>query len=144
MVVLPPLGDQILKKEYTRSEIRQMRIENKAIVLPYRIDLSNRYSRDDVVIKERVSVDPETLRTWFAFKGFYNIKKDVKPKVYEAIEKMSRNTDRMIFKSSSESDPFVMINALPSADMGITDEIVKYFNELEAIVIAEEQLLKKD
>lgn len=148
MINLPPLGDRLLKRKYTESDIEKLEKEGKVTRLPYRVELATVYSRGSVLVRERVSLDPRTLLPWFACKLFYTEDEEMRRKLYEAvevnsaIEKMKKEAGGIIFGNSSESDPFVSLNALATHDRKITEDVVKYFREIEAIINIKEQMLK--
>lgn len=141
-IELPSLEKEIIKSSYGPEEVRSMIHKGKGSLSDYSTHLQNNYGSDSLLVEERVIIDNVGLSPWFASKGFYNVKKEIKPKIYDAIEKMREQTNGLIFGNSPDA-PFIMVSALAKHNERLTDDDLWYFREIEAIVVIEEQLLQK-
>lgn len=138
MVSLPPLGRQITRESYTQDEIKKMQNRGSVEVvrLPYRIDLSTKYTDGRIEIEERVSLDPKTLLPWLGSKVFRNVKGGTKQDIYNSINMMREDSRGEVFGNSYEYafDSPVVLTALSTTGEGLTKDAVKFFKELEALI----------
>lgn len=116
-------------------------LESKSKVVSrtdYRIDLFDFYSKSGVKISERIIVDPKTMVPWFACFSYFGLEEEKRARVLEAVEEMHKKTDGVIFRSSSDSDPKIRVNALlrhpATPDENFMGDVKKYFQELENII----------
>jgi len=139
-----PSSEGILKTRYTDLDIRILKKQGKVTCAQdSRTYLADVRTENGVEIEERVILNSRSGRPWFASKSFYNVREEAKLSIYESIEMMTNKTKRTIFRTSPDSNT-IIVNALRSRGKPLTDTMVKYIKEIEAIVIAQDKMLNVD
>lgn len=138
---LPSSKRSIIKSRYTASEIHTRLCIGETKIAEYSTYLYNGYSRNGVKVEELVALDNQSIKPWLASKLFHGIEPNIKPRIYAAMEKMRENTDGKVFGSSPDAEPLIL-SAMTRGNESLSSADLKNFKELEAIVVAEEQMLK--
>ena len=139
-ISLPSSAKQIIKGRYDSREIHMMLCAGHADIGEYNTYLHNEYNANKIPVRESVIIDNQTQKPWFVAKIFYDVDERIKPRVYKAMEKMGEKTNRRVFGSSANTEPLIL-NALASKG-SLTASEIRSFKELEAIIVAESQMLE--
>lgn len=141
ILALPSSKKSIIKSRYTASEIHTRLCMGETKITDYSTYLYNGYSRNKLTVEELVVLDNQSRKTWFASKLFHGIEPSIKPRIYAVTEKMKENTNGRVFGSSPDAEPLIL-NASAEGNESLSSADLKNFKELEAIIVAEEMMLK--
>lgn len=141
VVGLSPSRKSIIKSRYTASEIHAKLCMDEATITEYNTYLHGGYPRNNIKVEELAILDNQSRKPWFASKIFHGIDSRAKPNIYAAIEEMRKGTDGKLFGNSPDSE-HLTLNALGTRDESLSSADLRYFKEIEVIVLAQEQMLK--
>ncbi len=140
-----PSSKGILRPSYLEPEIKILEHQEIATYSQNsnNVYLNHERREDNIKIEETVIVNSRSGKPWFASKKFSGVREKAKPIIYKAIEKMNKKTNGAIYRTSPDSDIFI-VNALRRRGRTLTDNMVKSLKEIEVIVITQQRLLNLD